>query len=530
MINGPLASYGYWVSPRPPIPTPLLSQIDRFYRLNGTTLRIAQLKHSAQRAIKRRLRGARFRQLPLAEERPAMIRIDAGGAVRYCDGISRRSFVQLGIAGMANLGLPGVLRAKRLSAEQNRRQNTSAILIWLDGGPGHLDMYDMKPDAPAEFRGLWRPMRTNVPGIEITELFPKQAKIADKFSIVRSLHHDTGDHFAGGHRMLTTKDMGVGGGSTSQRFPSIGAIIAHHRQHRSSELPPYISVPVASSIGLRPGYFGGDILGPQFDPFQTGGDPNQENFKVQNLQLASGMTIQRLQDRKRLMATLDQIPRALDISGSFDALNQFEQQAFNFVTGDKARQAFDLSRENDTQRDQYGRDGWGQSTLLARRLVEAGASFVTVHFGGWDNHWNLQSAMENYLPRVDAAVSALFTDLDQREILDSTLVILCGEFSRTPRMNNGGNGGPPLSKGTPGRDHWGNSMFCLLGGGGIRGGQIVGATNARGEEPVSRALRPENLHATIYKCLGIDPKLHLLDRQGRPTPVLEDPTPIHELF
>jgi uncharacterized protein (DUF1501 family) len=211
-------------------------------------------------------------------------------------------------------------------------------------------------------------------------------------------------------------------------------------------------------------------------------------------------------------------------------MNRFSQQAFSFVAGEKARQAFDLSRENDKLRDQYGRHTWGQSTLLARRLVEAGASFVTVHFGGWDHHWDLKAGMEDYLPRVDAAISALFTDLDQRGLLASTLVIVCGEFSRTPRMNDGGNGGPPLSKGTPGRDHWGNAMFCLLGGGGIKGGQIVGATTSRGEEPVARAVRPENLHATIYRCLGIDPALHILDRSGRPTPVLEDPTPIEELL
>jgi uncharacterized protein (DUF1501 family) len=168
--------------------------------------------------------------------------------------------------------------------------------------------------------------------------------------------------------------------------------------------------------------------------------------------------------------------------------------------------------------------------LLARRLVEAGASFVTVHFGGWDHHWDLQAGMENYLPLVDAAVSTLFTDLDQRGLLDSTLVILCGEFSRTPRMNNGGNGGPPLSQGTPGRDHWGNAMFCLLGGGGVRGGQIIGSTDKKGETPASRPVRPDNIHATIYRCLGIDPTLHILDHSGRPTPVLEDPTPIHELL
>ncbi|HUG68833.1 MAG TPA: DUF1501 domain-containing protein [Pirellulaceae bacterium] len=457
-----------------------------------------------------------------------MFRIEAGKTSRYCDGMNRRSFVQLGVAGMASVGLSGVLRA-RASAAANEKKNTSAILIWLDGGPGHMDMYDMKPEAPSEYRGLWRPIPTNVPGIEITELFPKQANIADKFSIVRSLHHDTGDHFAGGHRMLTTKDMGVSGANNTGRFPSIGAIVAHQRQHIPTEVPPYVSVPVASSIGLRPGYFGGDLLGVQFNPFETGGDPNNANFKVQNLHLTAGLSVDRLDDRQDLLSRLDQIPRVVEGRGEFDAIDRFEQQALSFVSGEQARTAFDIASEDNATRDMYGRDNWGQSTLLARRLVESGASFVTVHFGGWDHHWNLQSGMENYLPKVDSAVSALFTDLDRRGLLDTTLVILCGEFSRTPRMNDGGNGGPPLSQGTPGRDHWGNSMFCLLGGGGVRGGQIVGSTDSRGERPASRPVRPENIHATIYHCLGIDPKLQILDHSGRPTSVLEDPTLIEEL-
>jgi hypothetical protein len=467
--------------------------------------------------------------MPLETE--TMFRIEAGRTSRYCDGLNRRSFVQLGVAGMASLGLSAVLRARAASAAvANDHGNTSAILIWLDGGPGHMDMYDMKPDAPAEYRGLWRPIPTNVPGFEISELFPKQAKIADKFSIVRSLHHDTGDHFAGGHRMLTTKNMGVSGANNAGRFPSIGAIVAHQRNHVPSTVPPYISVPIASSIGLRPGYFGGDLLGVQFNPFQTGGDPNSAKFKVQNLQLTSGLTVDRLDDRRSLLSQLDRLPRALENCRDFDSIDRFDQQALSFVSGAKARKAFDIASEDDRTRDMYGRHSWGQSTLLARRLVESGASFVTVHFGGWDHHWNLQSGMENYLPKVDSAVSALFTDLDQRGLLETTLVILCGEFSRTPRMNNGGNGGAPLSKGTPGRDHWGNSMFCLLGGGGVRGGQIVGSTDSRGERPASHPVRPEHIHATIYRCLAIDPKLQILDHSGRPTNVLDDPTPIEQLL
>ena len=464
-----------------------------------------------------------------------MFRIESGPAGRYCDGISRRSFVQLGIAGMASVGLSGVLRVREASAATAAlpaaaKKSTSAILIWLDGGPGHMDLYDMKPEAPLEYRGIWNPIKTNVPGIEISELFPKQAQVADKFSIVRSLHHDTGDHFAGGHRMLTTKDMGVSGANTTGRFPSIGALVAHQRRHLPSTVPPYVAVPVASSIGLRPGYFGGDLLGAAYNPFETGGDPNSASFKVQNLDLAAGMTVERLSDRRSLLARLDRLRREVDGRGDFDALDRFDQQALSFVTGPQARQAFDIGREDEKTRQAYGRHNWGQSTLLARRLVEAGASFVTVHFGGWDHHWDLQKGMENHLPQVDAAVSGLLGDLDQRGLLDTTLVILCGEFSRTPRMNDGGNGGAPMSMGTPGRDHWGNSMFCLLAGGGVRGGQIVGSTDSKGEAPASRPLRPDNLHATIYRCLGIDPKFHILDHSGRPVPALEDPTPIKELL
>jgi Protein of unknown function (DUF1501) len=462
------------------------------------------------------------------------LRVDAGGSERYCDGLTRRSFVQLGVAGMAGLGLADLLRARAQSAPTAGLSRTaskkSVILIWLDGGPSHLDLYDLKPEAPSEVRGLWRPIRTNVPGFEISELFPKQAQIADKFSIVRSLHHGTGDHFSGGHRMLTSKEMGVNGANQSGRFPSIGSIIARERGANRRGMPPYIAVPIAASIGLVPGYFGGNWLGAQYDPFQTGGDPNAASFQVQNLDLVPGLSLARLEDRRSLMRHLDKVPRAVDSIGKFSTLDQFDRDAYEFVSGKQARAAFSIDREDARTRERYGRHTWGQSALLARRLVEAGATFVTVHLGGWDHHWNLQSGMETNLPIVDTLVSTLFSDLHERGLLDTTMVVLCGEFSRTPRMNDGGNGGPPRSMGTPGRDHWGDAMFCLLGGGGIRGGQIVGSTDPKGYHPLTRPVRPQNIHATIYKLLGIDPALKLLDRQGRPTPVLEDPSPIAELI
>lgn len=460
-----------------------------------------------------------------------MFRIDAGLSSRYCDGLNRRSFVQLGIAGMANVGLSRILQAKEASAlNSGERKKTSVILVWLDGGPGHMDTYDLKPEAPAEYRGIWNPIPTNVPGFEITELFPKQAQVADKFSVVRSLSHGTGDHFAGAHRMLTTKAFNVSGAATETKFPSLGAIASKYLGSRQPGMPAYVAVPYASSVGLNPGYFAGHMLGPQYDPFATGGDPNAPNFQVQNLNLASGLSVARLDDRRALRGHFDKISRDVDRKQLFNAMDKFDQEAFEFVSGTAARKAFDLSEEPEELRVRYGRDSWGQSVLLARRLVEAGTTFVTVHFGGWDHHWDLKSGMENYLPKVDAAMATLFTDLSERGLWDSTLVMLCGEFSRTPRMNDGGNGGPPLSKGTPGRDPWGSAVFSLMGGGGVKGGQIVGSTDRLGLAPATRALTPSNMHATVYRVLGLDPSLHLIDPTGRPTPVLEEQEPIVELL
>jgi hypothetical protein len=457
-----------------------------------------------------------------------MFRLDLGSPTsRYCDGLSRRSFLALGVAGMASVGLPQLLKAR---ASSPATKNTSVILIWLDGGPGHMDMYDMKPDAPAEYRGIWKPIRTRVPGFDITELFPLQAQITDKFSMVRSLHVDSGDHFAGGHRMLTTKDMGVSGANNVGKFPGIGAIVNRELGPRKKGLPGYVAVPYGMSIGLRPGYFGGHFLGAQHNPFETVTDPAAANFQVNNLNLAAGLTVKRLEDRRSLVKHFDTVRQEIDSLADSRARDRFSQEAFEFVSGEAARRAFDINKEDPKLRDQYGRHSWGQSTLLARRLVEAGSTFVTIHLGGWDHHWDLQKGMENYLPKVDQLVWALFTDLEDRGLLDSTLVVLCGEFSRTPKMNDGGNGGAPRSMGTPGRDHWGDSMFCLMGGGGVKGGQVIGSTDRLGQRPATRAVTPCNIHATIYQVLGMDPKLQLLDPSGRPVSILDDPTPIEELL
>jgi hypothetical protein len=456
-----------------------------------------------------------------------MLRIDLGPAPRNCEGFSRRSFLQIGVAGLAALGLPQLLRA---GTTGSTAKDTSVILIWLDGGPSHMDLYDMKPDAPAEYRGIWKPMKTRVPGFDITEMFPRQAKVTDKFSIVRSLHHDTGDHFAAGHRMLTAKDMGVSGANNTGKFPGIGAVVHRQAGARRLGMPGYVAVPQASSIGLTPGYFGGNFLGATNDPFQTGGDPNAPNFSVQNLNLVSGLTMERLEDRRGLSERFDDMQRTVETADVQGSMDRFGQDAYEFVSGATARRAFDIGLEDPHLRDRYGRHNWGQSTLLARRLVEAGATFVNVHFGGWDHHWDLKKGYENNLPIVDAAVASLFEDLDDRGLLEKTLVVLCGEFSRTPKMNDGGNGGAPGSMGTPGRDHWGDAMFCLLGGGGVKGGMVIVSTDRLGQRPASRPVTPCNIHATIYRVLGIDPTIQVTDPSGRPTNVLDDPTAIEELL
>ena len=460
-----------------------------------------------------------------------MLRVQLGATRKYCDGLSRRNFLQVGVAGMASAGLGRVLEAQAASsAAGGAARDTSVILIWLDGGPSHIDLYDLKPEAPPEYRGIWRPIRTNVSGIEISELFPLQAKVADKFSIVRSLHHDSGDHFTGGHWMLTGRGAGVSGAAKTGKYPFFGSIAAKMLGPRKEGMPAQVAVPHAMSIGLRPGYFGGNYLGVQHNPFETSGDPNSDKFKVRNLSLPAKLTLERLKDRRSLLSDFDLLRREVDTSGALDAMDRFDQQAYEMVTSEQARTAFDIGAEDPRIRESYGRHAWGQSTLLARRLVEAGTTFVTCHFGGWDSHWNMQSRMESYLPRVDQAVSGLLTDLDARGLLDKVLVVLCGEFGRTPRMNDGGNGGPPLSKGTPGRDHWGNAMFCLLAGGGVQGGRIVGSTNRLGEVPKDRPVRPGDIHHTIFRALGVDPRVSFPDHSGRPVAAIDHGDVIHELF
>ena len=454
-----------------------------------------------------------------------MFRIEASRqSSTYCDGMSRRSFLQIGIAGVGSASLADVLRAKNASERLGHaKKDTSVILIWLDGGPSHMDLWDMKPDAPAEYRGLWQPIGTNVSGLDISEFFPKKARNADKFSIVRSLCNNQTHHEPASRQMLTGRDN-RGADNKRAKYPSIGSIATKVCGSRRPGIPPYISVPVASTIGHSPGYLGASYLGIQHDPFQTGGDPNLADFNIKNLTPPTGINVERLEDRAGLRKQFDNWHRQVDKSNTFAALDKFDKQAFDLVAGSTARKAFDISLESDRNRDRYGRNSWGQSTLLARRLVEAGSTFVTVHCGGWDSHWELEASMKSQAPQLDSLVSALFEDLADRGLLDQVMVVVGGEFGRTPFMNTG------HDKGKPGRDHWGNTFSCLFGGGGVQGGQIVGASNERGEYVTDRLVKPSDFHATIYHALGVDPEIHLLDRAGRPVPAVVDGKVITELF
>ena len=324
--------------------------------------------------------------------------------------------------------------------------------------------------------------------------------------------------------MLTGRG-GTSGGNKQGKFPSIGSIATKFSGARRPGFPSYVSVPYASSIGLRPGYFGAHFLGRHCNPFETNGDPNNDDFSVKRFDPPGNLTVSQLEDRQQLLKTFDQFRRNVEQTDFYDTIDRHKCLAYEMVAGSAVRTAFQIKEEDPKLRERYGRNTFGQSTLLARRLVEAGATFVTVHSGGWDNHWNLEPAYKSRLPEIDTAVSALIEDLDNRGRLEQVLVLVMGEFGRTPRMNNGHNG-----KGTPGRDHWGRAISCLAAGGGVQGGRVVGATNARGEYPAEQPLKPADLHATIYQVLGLDPALRLLDPAGRPVSAVDHGAVIGELF
>jgi len=449
--------------------------------------------------------------------------------LKPCTGgaFGRRTWLKLGIGGLAGGSFPGLLglvqqaRAADKAVNAARRSPANCILIWMDGGPTHIETFDPKPDAPAEMRGEFVPISTNVPGIQICEHLPRLATIADKYAIIRSVHHNQGNHGAGNHYMMTGAPprIPVGCGAYVSFHPSMGSVTAHERSAPHG-LPSYFSLPGMTRSG------GPNFLGAAYAPFVVSDDPSAKDFRVRDLALPRGMEETRFLARRDLRALVDTLPRIDDPAAAdpVKALDGYYEQGYRLVMTPEAQQAFQIEKEPDSVRDAYGRDGFGQRLLLARRLVEAGVPFVTINQGGWDDHSELWANLKKRLPSWDQAVAALIADLDDRGLLENTMVIALGEFGRTPKIST------VSGRSSPGRDHWSSAMSILFAGAGTPGGQVIGATDRLGHAARDRVLSPENFVSTVYAKLGIDPGMHFVTPSGRPAFLVSDPTPIPELL
>ncbi len=415
---------------------------------------------------------------------------------RFCDGITRRGFLQIGAFG-TGLSLAGLLRAQAAQNSGTSSRPKAAIMIYLPGGPSHMDMYDLKPNAPAEFRGEFKPINTNVSGVQICEHFPMQARMWDKFAVVRSIvsvdeHSDS--------LVMTGYRESV---NRTAHHPAVGAVISKLRGE-AGDVPPYVSLR-GMSIGTEPGY-----LGVAHRPFTPSGQG------MQNLRLPGGVDATRMDDRKTLLSTFDNVRREIDATGTMKGMDSFTTRAFDMVASGNVRKALDLTREEPRTRERYkGVEGF----LTARRLVEAGVGCVTLSYGGWDTHGQNFTTLKKQLPAVDRGLANLIQDLHDRGMDKDVVTIMWGEFGRTPKINNGA-----------GRDHWSPAMSALIAGGGLRMGQAIGSTSARGEYPKDRRYTASQVLSTIYHALGIDPSRTFPNETGRPMYILEDREPVRELL
>lgn len=440
--------------------------------------------------------------------------------------LPRRQFLQFGLAG---LSLPGLLRVRAEAAAPTQSERTAVIVLFCHGGISHIDTYDPKPDAPAEFRGPFRTIATKAPGMLLTELLPRHAAIADKFTLLRSLNHQAACHANGPQALMT-------GHHTDRQtwhpdHPDCLAIANYLRWRPNRDIPNYVGLTTAPWITPVPA-IGPAYLGRIYEPFAIVNDPGRPGFRVG---LEDQPDSQRLPDRRGMLHQFDRSPR----STASRNMDLFHQQALDILMGTRARRAFDLEQEPAPLRDKYGRNGWGQQCLLARRLVEAGVDLVTVTLSGqeaggaanWDDHAVNCHIFDTLKPRAlkfDSCVSALIEDLYDRGLDRRVLLIVTGEFGRTPRISYAVGTSSQVTQ--PGRDHWPQAMSILFAGGGIPGGQVIGATNRLGEYPVQRRVGPRDFLATIYRHLGIDAaSVHLPDSTGRPIPILPEGAPIPEL-
>jgi hypothetical protein len=450
--------------------------------------------------------------------------------------MSRRWFLKMGTLGVTGLSLSDVLRLQAAQGKSGGAPDTSVIYIWLAGGPPHMETYDMKPEAPEEYRGQFQPIRTNVPGIEVCEHLPLHAKCADKYTLIRSIAHTFSDHGGGSKHVMTGRLPATPTGTLNDA-PSVPSIVSKMREHIDNGLPNVITAAEGGRETPDTYAMGAAYLGPKYVPFGVGADPNVPNFEIKNVSLNSALA-GRLEDRVRLLKGMDQMRRDIDASGMMESMDRFNQQAINMMTSPRARDAFDVSKEPEKLRDRYGRHSWGQRALMARRLVEAGCSFVTVAwenpsvagtFYNWDTHavnYNLWDDARNRLPIYDKALTALIEDLHDRGLTKKVMLVVTGEFGRSPKVSM--SDGPKGRK--YGREHWPGAMSVLVAGGGMRHGQVVGATNKRGEHPTERPLTPNDLWATVYRHLGIDRHAYIPDHTGRPQHLLPYGEPIRELI
>ncbi len=441
--------------------------------------------------------------------------------------IPRRSFLRAGLVGWSTLGLVDLLRTESVAAQQPRTARTkSMILLWLWGGPSHMETFDLKPNAPPEFRGEFDPIATSVPGLQISEHLPRIAALGDQFALVRSVSHDSPGHVNSTHTLMT----GYPGAAVEMPpyapdHPDLFAVAGKMLGSRVDGMPPLVSMP-------RMRYQGGAYLGSAQNPFLVTADPSTDKFSVPNTSL-SDITRPQFSRRLGLLNEFDQFRRDVDTSGMMESLDEFQQKAVSMLTGEAARKAFDIGSEDPRIRDRYGRHAVGQRCLLARRLVEAGSRIVSIDFPtvpgqkafSWDDHasvWNIFEQMKIRLPVLDQVVSALIEDIHARGLQDDVLLVVMGEMSHTPRLSN--------FKGQPGREHWGRTMSVFLSGGGMPMGQAVGETNHKGDEVLRRLVTPNDLLATWYKHLGVPLDIQFPDHAGRPTPILPDGQPIRELI
>ncbi|MFN4260066.1 MAG: DUF1501 domain-containing protein [Gemmataceae bacterium] len=433
-----------------------------------------------------------------------------------CEGFYRRDFLKIGAAGVFGLSLPQLLQLEaQAKARGASGKAKSVILLWLAGGPATIDMWDLKPEAPDGIRGEFKPIKTKVDGIEISEHLPKMAQVTDKVTIVRSLHHTIPSHGP------ATVFMTTGNKPTpAMQYPSMGSLTA---RLLSAEVgvPQYV---VFSE--LRNGAAGGaGYLGTAYNPFivegSAGDGRGQTNMRVRGITLPSGFTLEELENRDRLVKGFDQTFASLDKQHELvDGLDAFHKKALEILRSDKTQKAFDLNQESASLRSRYGNYTFGQGVLAARRLVEAGVRFVSISTGGWDTHQgNFQRLKTNLLPPVDQTLSALIEDLDSRGMLDDTIVMCAGEFNRTPKIN-----------GRAGRDHWARSMSVVLAGGGFRRGYAHGTTDANGMAPDLEPCTPDDVSATIFNLLGIDPHMELMTPSGRPIALFREGKVVDKLL